>query len=139
MKFYLAYGSNLNKAQMNRRCPGAVSLGTTTVKDYRLDFRRGYLTIEKQKGAETPVGVWMITEANEVALDRYEGFPDFYYKQELTVDLFGKPIKAMAYMMHPIFPREKPSEFYMDTVRRGYEDFGIKEDPLIYAYMRAAG
>ena len=136
MKFYIAYGSNLNKAQMNRRCPGAVALGTTTLPDFQLEFRRGYLTIEYRKGSTTPVGIWAITEADEERLDRYEGFPGTYYKKQLTVNLYGRKLEATAYVMHPIFPKQKPSDIYMETVRRGLLDFGIKDDQLIYAYLR---
>ena len=36
MKYYLAYGSNLNKAQMTHRCPGAESIGAALINDYEL-------------------------------------------------------------------------------------------------------
>ena len=80
-KFYLAYGSNLNVHQMAWRCPGADVAGIATLHDYRLLFRGSgsgfYLTIEPCIGSEVPVGVWSITEADEKALDRYEGYPSF--------------------------------------------------------------
>ena len=38
-KIYLAYGSNLNLAQMRYRCPAARALATTTVEDWKLVFR----------------------------------------------------------------------------------------------------
>ena len=33
-KYYLAYGSNLNRYQMRVRCPGAKPLGTAVIKNY---------------------------------------------------------------------------------------------------------
>ena len=36
MKYYLAYGSNLNKKQMQMRCPGAKCIGTMVLKGYEL-------------------------------------------------------------------------------------------------------
>ena len=33
-KYYLAYGSNLNVAQMQFRCPDAVVAGTAVIPDY---------------------------------------------------------------------------------------------------------
>ena len=73
-KLYVAYGSNLNLAQMARRCPTAKVVGIGKLKEYQLTFR-GVATIEPVSGAETPVGVWEITPKDEMALDRYEGYP----------------------------------------------------------------
>ena len=54
MKYYLAYGSNLNIRQMQMRCPGAKPVGTMVLKGYELLFKGSktgsYLTIEKKKG-----------------------------------------------------------------------------------------
>ena len=36
---YIAYGSNLNRAQMALRCPDAKVVGTGEIKDYELLFR----------------------------------------------------------------------------------------------------
>ena len=38
-RLYIAYGSNLNLPQMERRCPGASVVGTSEVKGYELLFR----------------------------------------------------------------------------------------------------
>ena len=108
-RYYLAYGSNLNMTQMRYRCPGAVPLGTAEIKDYRLLFKGSrsgsYLTIEKAEGYTVPVGVWAVTKADEARLDRYEGYPAFYYKTELDITYKGlvskKPrkVKAFVYIM----------------------------------------
>ena len=39
MKYYLAYGSNLNLVQMFRRCPHARVIGHTSLPGMRLVFR----------------------------------------------------------------------------------------------------
>ena len=44
MKYYLAYGSNLNLNEMKVRCPSAKMIGSTILKDYELIFRNSYLT-----------------------------------------------------------------------------------------------
>ena len=63
-QYYLAYGSNLNVAQMRLRCPNAKPIGTAEIKDYELLFKGSktgsYLTIEKKKGSTVPVGVWEV-------------------------------------------------------------------------------
>ena len=88
-RYYIAYGSNLNVQQMRWRCPGARIIGTAELQDYRLLFKGSktgsYLTVEPEKGCTVPVAVWEVTEQDELALDRYEGYPSFYYKTEMTL------------------------------------------------------
>ena len=86
-RYYIAYGSNLNIRQMRMRCPHARVIGTAVIKDYGLLFKGSrtgaYLTIEPKEGSEVPVAVWEVTESDEAALDRYEGYPVFYYKKNI--------------------------------------------------------
>ena len=50
-RYYIAYGSNLNVAQMRMRCPHATILGTAKLKGWELLFKGSktgsYLTIEE--------------------------------------------------------------------------------------------
>ena len=102
-KFYLAYGSNLSRAQMKIRTPDAEIVGTGTLYGWRLLFRQ-YATIKKSGSYKTPVLVWKISEQDEKNLDRYEGFPKFYRKKNLTVAVtsldgeFLGDVTAMAYI-----------------------------------------
>ena len=45
MKYYIAYGSNLNIKQMAWRCPTAKKLHTAELVGYRLEFRAGRGTL----------------------------------------------------------------------------------------------
>ena len=141
-RYYLAYGSNLNVDQMRWRCPSAHKEGVAILKDWQLLFRGSktgaYLTIAPCEGAEVPVGVWSIIGADEAALDRYEGFPDFYYKKTLPVqmtDLAGKHVNidGLVYIMHEDRPLGVPSRSYVDICADGYEDFGFDLKPLVDA------
>ena len=84
-RYYIAYGSNLNVGQMRMRCPHATILGTANLKGWELLFKGSktgsYLTIEESEGGTVPVVIWEVTATDEAALDRYEGFPNFYYKR----------------------------------------------------------
>ena len=73
MKYYLAYGSNLNVEQMKFRCPDAVPAGTCLLNNWELVFRRGVLTIEPKPGSFVPVGIWKISAAAERVQGRKEG------------------------------------------------------------------
>lgn len=137
MKYYIAYGSNLNKAQMSHRCPHAVPLGTTEIKDYMLLFRgidgRAVATIEPCEGCAVPVAIWKITAADEKALDVYEGYPRLYVKKDFTVELNGRQVTAMAYVMTPGRRIGRPSAVYLDTILDGYADFSLDVDQIITA------
>ena len=129
-RYYLAYGSNLNLAQMKRRCPDSEKVGTAEISGYRLLFKgqfRHYLTIEPQEGKAVPVGVYAVDSYDEGSLDEYEAFPDLYYKKEFRVRLkeTGEEIDAFAYIMWERFPLGQPSDDYVGTVRKGYENFGF--------------
>ena len=143
-RYYLAYGSNLNVRQMMIRCPSARMIGTATIEDYRLMFKGSktgsYLTIEPEEGCSVPVGVWEVSEADELALDRYEGFPTFYYKKELELPITGirtgkvRRRKAFVYIMHEDRLLGVPSNMYMRICMEGYFNFGFNPETLWDAY-----
>ena len=143
-RYYLAYGSNLNVRQMMMRCPTARIIGTATIKDYKLMFKGSqtgaYLTIEPSVGSEVPVGVWAVSAADERSLDRYEGYPNFYYKKELNLPITGirtgktRQRDAFVYIMHEDRRLGLPSDFYLMTCVEGYNNFGFDLDTLFEAY-----
>ena len=142
-RYYIAYGSNLNIPQMRMRCPGARIIGTSVIEDYQLLFKGSktgsYLTIEPMEGAEVPVVIWEVTETDEKALDRYEGYPNFYYKKEMTMDIKGirtgkvRRRDAFVYIMHEERELGIPSWYYVNTCLDGYRAFGFDEKYLFDA------
>lgn len=134
-KYYIAYGSNLNIRQMRYRCPGALVVGTGFIKDYELLFKGSktgsYLTIEEKKGSSVPVAIWKVDEYHEKALDRYEGYPTFYYKKEIEIDFISLKrklphhAKAFVYIMHEDRHLGVPSIEYVRVCLEGYKTFGF--------------
>lgn len=130
MKYYIAYGSNLCVEQMQVRCPDAKPVGTAVLRGWRLVFRL-HATIEEQDGMEVPVVVWAVSGSDERNLDRYEGFPNYYHKKTMPVNVrfFGtrwhKPVNAMVYIMNGGRAVEMPSVSYYDTIAEGYRRFGF--------------
>lgn len=100
-KFYAAYGSNINIQQMSGRCPEATICNNGFINGYKLTFRSGgFANIEKSENCRVPVVLWKITERCERNLDRYEGYPGFYKKTELPVELEEETQTAMVYVMN---------------------------------------
>lgn len=133
-RLYIAYGSNLNLPQMAFRCPMAKVVGKGILRDYELLFRgsrrSAVATVEPKEGANVPVLVWDIKPKDELSLDRYEGYPRFYDKQTMTVEMEGKSVPAMVYVMTPGHEFGTPSEYYLETIREGYETAGFDMDVL---------
>ena len=148
-RYYIAYGSNLNLPQMRGRCPGATIVGTSVIEDYRLLFKGSktgsYLTIEPWEGGRVPVAVWEVTAADERSLDRYEGYPVFYHKvgMELDVTLAGsgevRTLEGFAYVMYADRPLGTPSNSYFITCTQGYRSFGFDPRILLDAYADSKG
>ena len=146
-RYYIAYGSNLNIRQMRMRCPSARLIGTSTLEEYELLFKGSktgaYLTVEKKDGKSVPVGVWEVSPKDEKALDRYEGYPNFYYKKELTLPITGiktgkvRNRRVFVYIMHEERRIGVPSVFYMQTCMEGYDNFGFDRSLLVDAYLNA--
>jgi len=133
-KFYIAYGSNLNLEQMANRCSTARVVGAGTLTDWHLLFRGAHegavATLEPTTGGSVPVLVWEITPADEAALDRYEGFPFLYRKEEVEVQLDGKPVTGMIYIMNDGRQIGTPSCYYYSVILEGYKSAGFDTDIL---------
>ncbi|NCD09459.1 MAG: gamma-glutamylcyclotransferase [Negativicutes bacterium] len=146
-KYYIAYGSNLNINQMKRRCPTAKVVGTGFIEDYELLFKGsktgGYLTIKKAEGKSLPVAIWKVTELDEQALDRYEGYPTFYYKTDVEINIKGIKTgkeyrkKAFVYIMHEDRDVGMPSKYYVMTCLEGYKTFGFSPKYLEDALLKS--
>ena len=146
-KYYLAYGSNLNVEQMKLRCPTAEIMGTAFIEGYELLFKGSktgsYLTIEEKSDGRVPVAVWGVSGVDVAALDRYEGYPIFYYKKEMPITYKGIKTKkeysvnAFVYIMHEDRPLGVPSRFYVQTCTEGYKSFGFSPKYLVEAVMKS--
>jgi len=145
-RYYIAYGSNLNVPQMRYRCPGATILGTANLKGWELLFKGSqtgsYLTIEQAEDSTVPVVIWEVTADDEKALDRYEGFPTFYYKKDIKVQYKGirtgrrRTVTAFAYIMHEERAIGIPTAYYMRTCLEGYSTFRFDRMALLRAYEK---
>lgn len=130
---YIAYGSNLNLKQMAHRCPTARTAGIAHLQNYELLFRgasvrggRGAVaTVEPKAGTSVPILLWKIREKDEQALDRYEGFPHFYHKEQMDVELNGQSVSAMVYVMNPGHELGLPGSSYYQTIAEGYKSAGF--------------
>lgn len=133
-RYYLAYGSNLDMERMGHRCPYAVPVGVTEIYGYRLLFKKSktgcYATIEQDANESVPAVVWLLSEFDELLLDRYEGCPRYYYKKQFQLPVWNldghrmKKLKTcMAYILHEErqlgCPAMSTSTYWQTGIRSG--------------------
>ena len=141
-KYYLAYGSNLDRKAMAFRCPDARVAGMAILEDWKMAFKV-HADIVPCEGRTVPVLVWEISERDEDSLDVYESYPRYYVKREFPVtmtDLEGRnpvTITAMAYVMTEGHSLQEPSPFYYKILEDGYEAFGFDRRLLELALSEA--
>lgn len=140
-RYYIAYGSNLSEAQMAYRCPTAKVVGTSMLNDWRLLFD-GPASIERKEGYNVPVLIWDIQPADEKSLDRYEGYPNYYRKEMLEIEINGETEEAMVYIMNTK-SECPPTLHYYNILKDGYKAFGfdrkILEKALIESWEKKNG
>ena len=131
---YFAYGSNLHRKQMKRRCKNSRFISCHILKNYQLVFRSKYgaADIQKKKGSSVLGAIYDINKADEKKLDAYEEFPKVYVKKYFKI--WGK--KVMFYYMSGKTKQTKPSRRYLSSIIQGYKDCGYKNSHVLVLRAR---
>lgn len=138
-RYYLAYGSNINKNQMEKRCPDSEFVGISKLEGYNLFFKGYdddvYLTINKDEKSTIPVVVWKTSENDEKILDGYEDYPNLYHKEKMNLDVMkdgGEKInlEVYVYVMNDEYKLGLPSKRYFSTCMEGYDIFSFDKEIL---------
>lgn len=128
---YFAYGSNLHLEQMSRRCPDSIPVTQAILRDYKMVYRRGVATIEPSKGDKVYGALYIISDSDLEALDRYEGYPTLYYRQKIKVEARGTgEQEAIAYFMHTTYKFSPPRGGYYEIIEEGYRNWGLPVEHL---------
>ena len=120
MNYYFAYGSNLHRFQMKRRCPNCRFIKKIVLNNYRLTFRSRYgaADIEKKRGKKVYGALYIISEAGEKRLDVYEEYPFLYKKMYFKY----RDKKVMSYIMAKKTKLVPPKTRYLNIIKQGYKD-----------------
>ena len=137
---YFAYGSNINLEQMEHRCPDARLVGPVTLENYELQFRgNGFATVAPRESSVVHGLMWKLPPTSEQTLDRYEGYPRHYTKEQVSVRTpDGAVISVMAYIMAEPLCRQPalPSPYYYRVIREGFEANGLPMESLEEAWNK---
>ena len=148
--YCIAYGSNLCEERMKNRCPDSRVFGTSVIMGYRMLFKRSctgyYATIEQDANCEVPVVIYKMSAMDEARLDRFEGYPRYYRKQEFLLPVWGlkgKKLKnrrqCIAYIMHEDRILGYPTHDYFRLIDEGYERWGFDKALLYKALSDSMG
>jgi gamma-glutamylcyclotransferase (GGCT)/AIG2-like uncharacterized protein YtfP len=129
---YFAYGMNTNLDQMAGRCPGAVSLGPAWIDDYEFVFRT-HADIAKSPGSICRGVLWDITPKHLQALDALEGYPYYYTRFRVRVNLGDHFVYALTYQMNDQSLIQEPGSGYLEMVREGYTQNGVPTNQIDHA------
>ena len=129
---YFAFGSNLYRKQMKKRCKDSKYIGCHKLKGYKLVFRHmyyggGVADIEKKKNGVVLGAIYRISKEDEKKLDVYEDFPNVYIKKYFR--FLGR--KVMFYYMPKKTKLIPPSRRYLNLIIQGYKDCGYKNNYIV--------
>lgn len=136
MPLYFAYGSNLDRGQMQRRCPKAWVVGEAILDNHRLTFAGssatwgdlGVATCHRTPGRTVRGLVWHVSAKHMRTLDRCEGAPWWYHRERFRVTMAtGRKREAWVYMLPESVPANPPCEDYFDQIRRAHYRAGWGE------------
>jgi hypothetical protein len=101
MTLYFAYGSNMNRAAMRRRCPAARAVGPATLERYRFFVGIDGWGSVKPSAGDTVHGVlWRLTARDVAALHAYELLhKGLYDVRHLPVRSGAQRVPAMIYRL----------------------------------------
>jgi len=129
---YFAYGMNTNLDEMAHRCPGATSLGPAWLDNYEFVFRT-HADIIKSPGSICYGVLWDINSTHLKALDALEGYPYYYTRFRVRVNLGDRSIYALTYQMNDQSYIQEPGTGYLQMVTEGYEQNGVPTDQIDHA------
>ncbi|MFN0263890.1 gamma-glutamylcyclotransferase family protein [Tepidamorphus sp. 3E244] len=98
-RLYFAYGSNMSRAQMAARCPGARPLGPARLDGWAFFInQRGTASIRPSLGNAVWGVVWRIQPQHRGVLDHYEGVRlRRYLVRDVTLETGQGRLRAFAY------------------------------------------
>jgi len=133
MTLYFAYGSNMSRAAMARRCPGARAIGTAMLEGYGFFVGiDGWGSVKRRPGAAVCGALWRLTPRDLAALHAYELLHQGLYQVcHLPVRRGGRRLRAMVYVLRrQAAGRAKPG--YVEAIAAAARAWDLPE-----AYVRS--
>jgi hypothetical protein len=100
MALHFAYGSNMSRALMGMRCPGAIALGTAALPDWRFVITADCVgSIARHPGTVVHGVLWRLGPRDLAAINAYESLDSgLYVRRVLPVRRGGRSALALIYV-----------------------------------------
>jgi hypothetical protein len=128
MTLYFAYGSNMQCAAMQRRCPGALAIGPASLAGYRFFVGiDGWGSVRPSSGGKVHGVLWRLTPRDIAALHAYELLHKGLYEvRRLRVRLGAQLVPSMIYLLRRRSPgRPKPG--YVEMIAAAARGWKLPE------------
>lgn len=137
MKYYFAYGSNMNQEQMLKRCHDSKLVGRAVLENYKIAFtirssirNCGCADVVKSEGYEVWGILYEINNKDLSLLDSFEKHP-YKYKRFTTNVINENGDKLEAEVYEVVDKSEKfqaPSKHYLGLMLEASKEFNFSED-----------
>jgi len=129
MPLYFAYGSNMDRAAMAKRCPHSAPIGVARLVRHRFTIiEEGWASVARDPRRSVWGLLWDLALPDVPALDRYEGLQaGLYAKVTQPVLTEGGPRRALVYVARRATPG-RPRPGYMEAVVAAATAAGLPED-----------
>ena len=125
MTLYFAYGANMERAAMAKRCPAAQPLGPALLRGWRYVIAQGYGSVAPASGSHVFGVLWRLTPRHLAALNAFESLDSGLYRRTmLTVEIGGPRVRALVYVGEQR-GRRRPMPGYQERVIAAAEDWKL--------------
>ena len=143
MALYAAYGSNMDPAQMGKRCPHSPAAGTGWIRGWRLTFggedlgfEGALATLVEDAGHDVFVALYDVSPYDAAHLDSWEGADTgLYRKTRLRVHRLEGDALAWVYVLDA-FEGGLPSASYLGMIADAAEKAGAPDEYVAELRMR---
>jgi cation transport regulator ChaC len=128
MTLYFAYGSNMQRAAMARRCPTARAIGPAVLDGYKFFIGiDGWGSVKPNPGDKVHGILWRLAARDIAALHAYELLhKGLYDVRHLPVRVGGKRLRAMIYLLRRRSPG-KPKPGYVEMIAASAREWKLPE------------
>jgi hypothetical protein len=128
MTFYFAYGSNLDRTAMRRRCPGALAVGPAALSGYGFFVGvDGWGSVKPKPGGIVHGVLWRLTPRDVAAVHAYELLhKGLYVVRQLPVRSGARRVPAMIYLLRRRAPGH-PRPGYVELIAAAARGWKLPE------------
>jgi gamma-glutamylcyclotransferase (GGCT)/AIG2-like uncharacterized protein YtfP len=125
---HFAYGSNMDRALMLRRCPTAEAIGPARLDHWRfIVARNGYASIVPAPGEVVHGVLWRLGPRDLAAVNAYESIDSGLYRRRLLPVRRDGCVRALVYVARER-TEGRPKPGYQDLVVAAARSWSLPED-----------